>query len=156
MFWSFLLWGEWVLFWLPKNNQANRHEIRKNEKKYNWKTTLPILHSWRWYKIQDFLKKLVSLIYDSKVGRIFHFLAYYPYMIITLGLKRTLQITWKLKRTFYIFLQALCYWDFSSSTCGVGREFGKGAQKCRGGWINSEKLQELVDELDLSVVKIYG
>lgn len=79
------------------------------------------------------LPEKVRLIYDSKAGRLFHFLAYYPYMIITLGQERTLQITWKLKRTFYIFLQALCYWDFSSGTFGVGREFGKGAQKCRGG-----------------------
>lgn len=69
-------------------------------------------------------------------------------MIITLGHKRTLQMTQKLKRTFCILLQALWFWDFSSGTCGVGREFGKGAQKYRGGWINWEKLQELADELE--------
>lgn len=32
-------------------------------------------------------------------------------------------------------------------------EFGKGAQKCRGGWINWEKLQELADELEYECSK---
>jgi len=62
-------------------------------------------------------------------------------------------MTEKLKRTFYILPQALCFWDFSNGTCEVGRELGKGAQKFRGGWINWEKLQKLADELEFECSK---
>lgn len=38
-------------------------------------------------------KKLVSLTDDCKARRIFNFLTDYPYMVITLGHKKTLQMT---------------------------------------------------------------